>query len=95
MSENFSRAGILLRWLPGIPLPEVGSPLTVDVELPSAPGRAPRVMRCDTEIVRIQGAGGSAPKVALTIEKVRFESRPHRAAVADLGKMLPLSTRPN
>jgi hypothetical protein len=93
ISENFSRAGILLRWLPGTPLPKVGSSLIVDVELPSPPGRAPRVMRCNTEIVRIQGAGGSSPKVALTIEKIRFESRGRVVPAADLQIMTPASAR--
>jgi hypothetical protein len=95
ISENFSRAGILLRWLPGTPLPRVGSSLTVDVELPNAPGRAPRVMRCNTEIVRIQGAGGPAPKVALTIEKIRFESRPRAVPASELRTMTPASARLN
>jgi len=91
LSENFSRAGILLRWLPGIPLPEIGSSLIVEVELPAASGRIPKVMRCNTEIVRIQGAGSSQPKIALTIEKIRFESRRHLVPVSELRKMTPPS----
>jgi hypothetical protein len=87
LSENISRAGILLRWLPEIPLPQIGSSLTVEVELPAAKGQIPKMMRCDTKIVRIQGAGGSQPKVALTIEKIRFEPRANVVPISELRKM--------
>lgn len=72
MSENFSRAGILLRWLPTIPLPSIGCKLTVDVELPTMPGAEPRAMRCAAQVVRIAIGEDSQQLVGMTIGKIRF-----------------------
>ena len=33
-TENMSRDGMLMRWLDGVPLPEIGTILTVEVDLP-------------------------------------------------------------
>ena len=72
MSENFSRAGILLRWLPTIPLPSIGCKLTIDVELPALPGEEPRAMRCAAQVVRIDTSKESRQLVGMTIGKIRF-----------------------
>lgn len=72
VTENFSRSGILLRWLPEIPLPAVGGKLTVDVDLPCAPGVAPRLMRCTGEVVRIERTKDSRTNVGIMIGKIRF-----------------------
>ena len=72
MSENLSRAGILLRWLPTIPLPPIGCKLTIDVELPALPGEEPRAMRCAAQVVRIDTGEDSRQLVGMTIGKIRF-----------------------
>jgi hypothetical protein len=87
MSENFSRAGILLRWLPTIPLPAIGCKLTVDVELPALPGAEPRAMRCAAQVVRIDTGEDSQPLVGMTIGKIRFVAATQRPAAIDLESM--------
>jgi hypothetical protein len=72
MSENFSRTGILLRWLPTIPLPSIGSRLTIDVELPTEPGGEPRAVRCAAQVVRVATGEDSRQLVGMTIGKIRF-----------------------
>lgn len=72
MSENFSRAGLLVRWPPTIPLPSIGCKLTVDVELPELPGAEPRAMRCFAQVVRIDNGQDSQQLVGMTIGKIRF-----------------------
>jgi hypothetical protein len=98
VTENFSRNGILLRWLSGVELPSIGSRLTVDVDLPCTPGRVPRVMRCDAEVVRLERCSDPEPLIGLTIGKIRFarrdrESRP--AAAADLENLPPATSLVN
>jgi hypothetical protein len=87
MSENFSRAGILLRWLPTIPLPSIGCKLTVDVELPTLPGAEPRAMRCAAQVVRIDTGEDSQPLVGMTIGKIRFVAATPAPAPIDLESM--------
>jgi hypothetical protein len=88
MSENFSRAGLLLRWLPTIPLPSIGCKLTVDVELPALPGAEPRAMRCSAQVVRIDTAEDSQQLVGMTIGKIRFvAATPVAASCMDLESM--------
>ena len=72
MSENFSRNGILLRWLPSVKMPEIGARLTVDVGLPTAPGAAPRAMRCNAKVVRIERKKDQHHLVGFAIGKIRF-----------------------
>jgi len=72
MSENFSRNGILLRWLPNVKMPEIGSKMTVDVGLPTAPGAAPRAMRCNAKVIRIQRRKDDHHLVGFEIGKIRF-----------------------
>src|SRR5438067_3251466 len=70
VTENMSRDGMLLRWLHSVPLPEIGSVLKVEVELPVSEF-GPRVMCCATTVVRITGTGASR-SVGLRIDNVRF-----------------------
>ena len=94
MSENFSRNGILLRWLPTVKMPEIGSKLTVDVSLPCAPGAVPRAMRCNAQVVRIELRRDRHHLVGVTIGKIRFvQTDP--AVWADLKSMRPASKHLN
>ena len=92
ITENFSRTGILLRWLPAVPLPAVGARLTVDVELPRLPGALPRVMRCAAEVVRIELSADDHQLIGLTIGKIRFVQAAERVAPQDLKSMPPATS---
>jgi len=92
VTQNFSRTGILLRWLPTIPLPSIGVRLTVDVELPSLPGRQPRAMRCTAEVVRIDGTSDRNRLVGMTIGKIRFVQAREDATRPDLESIPPATT---
>jgi hypothetical protein len=72
MSENFSRNGILLRWLPNVKMPEIGAKMTVDVGLPTPAGAAPRAMRCNATVIRIQRRKDHHHLVGFEIGKIRF-----------------------
>ncbi len=71
-TENISRNGLLLRWTRTAPAPEAGSAMRVEVELPSDGAFAPRVIRCESTVVRvIKGADGRS-QVALKVHTMRF-----------------------
>lgn len=91
-TENMSRDGMLMRWLDGIPLPEIGTILTVDVDLLGGADFGPRVMRCQTTVVRITGRAGGRRGVGLRIDRVRF-TRPDKTKMFDLESMRPATDR--
>lgn len=85
MSENFSRTGILLRWVAAIPLPSIGSRLTIDVELPTVAGGEPRAVRCAAQVIRVAIGEDSRQLVGMTIGKIRFvAATPASASRMDL-----------
>jgi hypothetical protein len=88
LTENVSRSGILVRWLKGMPLPEVGGSLTLDVQLPKNPEMAPRVMRCRTTVVRVVPGSGQEHEVALRVRAMRFVAAKQPAATCDLAAIL-------
>ncbi len=91
-TENMSRDGMLMRWLDGVPLPEIGTILTVEVDLPGGEDFGPRVMRCQTTVVRITGRPGARRGVGLRIDRVRF-SRPAKRKKFDLESMRPATDK--
>lgn len=86
VTENVSRAGILMHWLEAVPLPEPGDSLNVEVDLPGGADFGPRVMRCATTVVRIVDGKAGIPLVGLRINKVRF-TRPGKKRLFDLASM--------
>ena len=46
ITENISRTGVLMRWVEGIPLPDIDGKLVLDLQLPENSGVGPRLMRC-------------------------------------------------
>lgn len=72
ITENISRTGILMRWHEAVPLPKVGSGLTVEFSLPESEDFGPRVMRCQTTVIRIKPGADGQPAVALRIDGLRF-----------------------
>jgi hypothetical protein len=96
LTQNLSRSGLLMRWLNAVALPEVGSALTVDIELPAEGSFGPRVMRCRTTVVRIIASENDLPTVGMRIRNIRFVS-PELATTAawELEAMPPASPRLN
>ena len=102
MTQNLSRCGMLMVWREEVALPAIGSPLTVDIDLPADASFGPRRMRCGTTVVRIIRSADGAPTVGMRIRNIRFvapklavvtnESTP---AVWPLETMLPASPRLN
>src|SRR6185312_10362042 len=71
-TENISRNGLLLRWTRPAPVPQAGSALRVEVELPSEGVFAPRVIRCDSTVVRVIAGDDGQSRIALKVDTMRF-----------------------
>ncbi|HVW11617.1 MAG TPA: PilZ domain-containing protein [Bryobacteraceae bacterium] len=71
-TENISRNGLLLRWTRPSPVPAAGSALRVELELPSEGVFAPRVIRCDSTVVRVIAGENGQSHVALKVNTMRF-----------------------
>ena len=94
VTSNVSRDGLLMRWLPAVPLPKIGFRLTVEVELPNSDGFGMRFMRCQTRVVRIDRPKTSDSSVALQIEQIRFVDGPATSAIPDLEAMPVANEKP-
>jgi hypothetical protein len=77
-TENISRHGLLLRWTRPSPAPPAGSALRVEVELPSNGVFAPRLIRCESTVVRVVAGEGGEYRVALKVHTMRFVDDPIR-----------------
>ena len=78
-TENISRNGLLLRWTRPTPVPATGSALRVEVELPSDGVFAPRLIRCESVVVRVIDGEDGFAHVGLRVNAMRFvESRVRR-----------------
>jgi len=83
-TENISRNGLLLRWTRTTPIPTIGTKLRVEVELPSDGQFAPRLIRCESTVVRvIQGEDGSS-QVGLRVDTMKFVEDPFRVCMSEL-----------
>jgi hypothetical protein len=84
--ENMSRGGMLMRWEEPVPVPNPGSSLVVDINLPENSEFGSRAMRCRTEVIRVTSRNGRRPMVALRIEQIRFvqKAAARRAALMTL-----------
>src|SRR5580704_6605717 len=71
-TENISRNGLLLRWTRTTPAPEAGSSMRVEVELPSDGVFAPRLIRCESTVVRVIAGEDGKSHVALKVNTMRF-----------------------
>src|SRR5271167_3236077 len=71
-TENISRNGLLLLWTRPTPVPKAGSALRVEVELPSDGVFAPRLIRCESTVVRVIPNAGGRSHVALKVHTMRF-----------------------
>lgn len=93
LTENVSRTGILMRWVEGVPLPEIAKKLTLDLKLPENSEFGPRVMRCRAEVLRVTECKDNAPAVALKILSMRFVKGKDAPKERDLAFMPPAVNR--
>jgi hypothetical protein len=94
-TENISRNGLLLRWTRTTPAPAAGAALRVEVELPSDGAFAPRLIRCESTVVRvIKGADGRS-QVALKVHTMRFVQDAGRLWHGDADTATPSRERVN
>lgn len=94
-SENISRNGLLLRWTRSAPAPTAGSELRVEVELPSDGVFAPRLIRCESTVVRVISGDDGQSHVALKVNTMRFVEDRVRAPLYDSAPAMPLPMRVN
>ena len=89
VTENISRSGILVIWKSEqpLPLPEVGELLTVDIELPSHHSFGRKCIHCQAEVVRVAKPAKDAPRVALSVNYMKF--RAYREKISALEKLEP------
>jgi hypothetical protein len=88
-TENISRDGLLLRWTRQTPAPPPGAALRVEVELPSDGAFAPRLMRCDSTVIRIIPGDKGFSHVALKVHNMRFVEDPIRVLQNEFGSREP------
>lgn len=91
ITENISRTGVLMRWVEGIPLPDIDGKLVLDLQLPENSEVGPRLMRCRTEVVRVSRGQENTHEVALRILSMRVINSKHSHGTRDLASM-PLAT---
>lgn len=77
LTENMSRGDVLVL-LDGeyglSDLPRVGDPLIVEIDLPANHVFGRKCMLCQTSVVRVSKSENGAPRIALRIHKMRFQS---------------------
>jgi c-di-GMP-binding flagellar brake protein YcgR len=93
LTENVSRTGMLMRWIPDVPLPKIDKKLILDIELPENSDFGPRLMRCHTEVIRVVPAPEDSHDVALRVLSMRFVKTRREIRPADLLNMPVAATR--
>ncbi len=76
-TENMSRSGVLIAWRGDgrpLPAPALGQILTVEIELPANHGFGQKCIHCQGTVVRVMGADGEPPRVALRVNYMDFRS---------------------
>lgn len=86
-TENVSRTGMLMRWVEGIPLPNIDRKLILDLQLPENSEFGPRVMRCRTQVLRVTPGEGNSHEVALRVHSMRFIKGKREIMPGDLASM--------
>ena len=87
-TENMSRGDVLILLNDNfqcMELPRVGDPLVVEIELPENHAFGRKCMQCQTTVVRVSQSETGSPRMALRINKMRFESYA-TGAVSKMGK---------
>jgi c-di-GMP-binding flagellar brake protein YcgR len=83
-TENISRNGLLLRWTRSTPVPSIGTVLRVEVELPTSGQFAPRLIQCESTVVRVLAGTDGSVRVGLKVDAMRFVEDPLRLCLGDL-----------
>jgi c-di-GMP-binding flagellar brake protein YcgR len=86
-TENVSRTGMLMRWMEGIPLPNIHGKLILDLQLPENSEFGPRVMRCRTQVLRVTSGEGNSHEVALRVLSMHFTKSKREIKPSDLAVM--------
>lgn len=75
-TENISRSGILVVWNAeaGAAPPPVGQLITVEIELPAHHGFGRKCIHCQAVVVRVSQAEGQPPRVALSVNYMKFRN---------------------
>jgi len=94
-TENISRNGLLLLWTRPTPVPRAGSALRVEVELPSDGVFAPRLIRCESTVVRVIAGDDGQSHIALKVNTMRFVDDPARLWPGISGAATPVRERVN
>ena len=71
-TENISRNGLLLRWTRSTPPPQPGTVLRVEVELPSEGVHPPRLIRCESTVVRVLPTDQGFVRLGLHVHTMKF-----------------------
>jgi c-di-GMP-binding flagellar brake protein YcgR len=87
LTENVSRTGMLMRWMEGIPLPNIDRKLVLDLQLPENSEFGPRVMRCRAQVLRVTPGSGNSHDVALRVLSMRFIKGKREIRPSDLAAM--------
>jgi c-di-GMP-binding flagellar brake protein YcgR len=93
LTENVSRTGMLMRWMEGIPLPNIDAKLVLDLQLPENSEFGPRVMRCRTQVVRVTPVAGKSHEVGLRVLSMRFIKSKRDIGPIDLAAMPVAASR--
>ncbi|MGC8794450.1 MAG: PilZ domain-containing protein [Bryobacteraceae bacterium] len=76
---NISRSGVLLKLQAPVSahlVPALGSPLRVDIELPTK-----RLLRCHGRLVRMVDSATDGPVLAMAIQRMEFRESPRKPVV--------------
>ena len=76
-TENISRTGILISWMPSGPrvvMPRLGQIMTVEIELPANHGFGKKCIHLQGSVVRISDPETELPRVALSVNYMDFRA---------------------
>jgi hypothetical protein len=82
VTENISRSGLLLLWngkQVGSRLPRVGDLISMDIELPVHHDFPTKCIHCQGTVVRVSASENEAPRVALSVNYMKFRDYGRRA----------------
>jgi len=85
VTENISRSGLLLLWAAqqnGERLPRVGDLITMEIELPANHDFPSKCIHCQGTVVRVSVLENEPPRVALTVNYMKFRDYATRVSKA-------------
>jgi hypothetical protein len=85
VTENISRSGLLLLWAAqqnGERLPRVGDLITMEIELPANHDFPSKCIHCQGTVVRVSVLENEPPRVALTVNYMKFRDYGRRVSKA-------------